>query len=67
MFADFTILSDDYFTVPEEKISHIKSVLTVVDGKVVYGSEDYKDLNPPLPEVIPTWSPVKYFGGYQNK
>ncbi len=67
MFADFTILSDDYFTVPAAKINDIKSVLTVVDGNVVYGAQEYKALNPSLPEVIPDWSPVKYFGGYQNK
>ncbi len=66
-FADFAILSDDYFTVPEQKIKSIKSVLTVVGGKVVYGDEAYKELNPEPPEVIPNWSPVKYYGGYQNR
>jgi predicted amidohydrolase YtcJ len=30
------VLDRDYFTVPEEKIKHIKSVLTVVAGNVVY-------------------------------
>ncbi|WP_298514930.1 amidohydrolase [uncultured Kordia sp.] len=67
MFADFAILSDDYFTVPVAKINDIKSVLTVVDGNVVYGAQEYKALNPSLPEVIPDWSPVKYYGGYQNQ
>ncbi|WP_299896760.1 amidohydrolase [uncultured Aquimarina sp.] len=67
MFADFAILSDDYFTVPEKKINSLKSVVTVVGGKIVYASEEYKEMNPPLPEVIPDWSPVKYFGGYQSK
>src|SRR5690606_4107975 len=67
MFADFAILSDDYFTVPEQKIKSIKSVLTVVGGKVVYGDEAYKELNPEPPEVIPNWSPVKYYGGYQSR
>src|SRR5690606_3406055 len=28
MYADFAILSDDYFTVPEQQISTLKSVLT---------------------------------------
>jgi predicted amidohydrolase YtcJ len=66
MYADFALLSDDYFTVPEKEIKNIKSVLTVVGGKVVYGDEEYKSMNPILPEVLPAWSPVKFYGGYQN-
>lgn len=66
MYADFAILSDDYFSVTEKQIKKIKSVLTVVDGKVVYGDDEYKSLNPTLPEAMPNWSPVKYYGGYQN-
>ncbi|WP_435625735.1 amidohydrolase [Flagellimonas sp.] len=65
MFADFAILSDDYFTIPEKQINDLTSVLTVVDGDVVYGAEEFVDMSPELPEVIPDWSPVKYFGGYQ--
>jgi predicted amidohydrolase YtcJ len=37
--GDMVALSDDYFDsrkVPDEKIRLLKSVLTVVDGKVVY-------------------------------
>lgn len=67
MYADFTILSEDYFTIPEKQINDLRAVLTVVGGKVVFGSDDFKSLNPSLPEVIPNWSPVKYYGGYQNK
>lgn len=67
MFADFALLSDDYFTVPEKEINNLKSVLTVVGGNVVYGSDEFKNLSPELAEVIPSWSPVKYYGGYQNK
>jgi predicted amidohydrolase YtcJ len=67
MYADFTILSDDYFTIPENQINNIKSVLTVVGGKVVFADKEYQTMNPQLPEVIPNWSPVKYYGGYQNK
>lgn len=66
MYADFALLSADYFTVDEAAINDITSVLTVVDGKVVYGAADYSKLNPSLPEPIPAWSPVKYYGGYQN-
>ncbi|MXV38142.1 amidohydrolase family protein [Flavobacteriaceae bacterium Ap0902] len=67
MYADFAILSDDYFTVPDEQIKSIESVLTVVDGKVVYGAQEFQSLDPELPAVKPDWSPVKYYGGYQNK
>ncbi|SFB91410.1 hypothetical protein SAMN04489722_101248 [Algibacter lectus] len=67
MYADFTILSEDYFTIPEKKINNLKAVLTVVDGKIVFGDKEYQAMSPQLPEVIPNWSPVKYYGGYQNK
>ncbi len=67
MYADFIILSDDYFTVPEQQIKSLQSVLTVVNGKVVYGSDEYAHLNPPIPAVTPDWSPVKYYGGYQSQ
>ena len=36
--ADLAVLSADYFSVPEEEIKGIESVLTVVGGKVVYGA-----------------------------
>ena len=67
MYADFTILSEDYFTIHEKQINNLKAVLTVVGGTVVYGDKEYKAMNPQLPEVIPNWSPAKYYGGYQNK
>ena len=67
MYADFTLLSKDYFTIPEKQINNLKAVLTVVGGKVVFGDKEYQTMNPQLPEVIPNWSPVKYYGGYQNK
>lgn len=66
MYADFVLLSDDYFSVPEEKIKGIESVLTVVGGDVVYGAKEYKKYDPKLPAIIPSWSPVKYYGGFQN-
>lgn len=62
--ADFVLLDKDYFTVPENQIKSIASVLTVMDGRVVFGAQDYRTLSPQLPEVLPSWSPVKYFGGY---
>ncbi|MGM8872323.1 amidohydrolase family protein [Psychrobacter sp. 2Y5] len=40
-YANFVLLSDGDFTVPEEKIKGIESVLTVVYGKPVYGAKEY--------------------------
>ena len=67
MYADFTLLTADYFTIPEKQINDLESVLTVVGGDVVYGAEEFSALRPEIPEVIPSWSPVKYYGGYQKK
>lgn len=64
--ADFALLNKDYFTVPDEEIKTISSVLTVVDGRVVFGAEDYNQLTPKLPDALPAWSPINYFGGYYN-
>jgi predicted amidohydrolase YtcJ len=66
-YADMVILNKDYFSVPVDEVRNIHALLTIVNGKVVYGEGDYEKLNPAMPEVIPAWSPVKYFGGYQNK
>ncbi|WP_068466655.1 amidohydrolase [Candidatus Protochlamydia phocaeensis] len=65
MYADLAVLSDDYFAVPEESIKDIVSLLTIVGGKVVYGSQDFReyDTQKPLP-VSPDWSPVKKYQGY---
>ncbi|MCH8092119.1 MAG: amidohydrolase family protein [Proteobacteria bacterium] len=40
-FADLIVLSDDYLTVPTEKIKNIKPVLTVVGGKIVYQAPEF--------------------------
>lgn len=65
--ADFAVLSEDYFTVSEERIKDIVSVLTVVGGNVVYAAEPFEaHAPPPLPSVSPAWSPVAHFGGYQS-
>lgn len=62
--ADFVLLDRDYFTVEQSQIKSISSVLTVMDGRVVYGAQDYQSLTPTLPEILPAWSPIKHFGGY---
>jgi hypothetical protein len=62
--ADLAILSADYFSIPEEEIKQLESVLTIVGGKVVYANDDYVHLSPPPLPVSPDWSPVKEYGGY---
>jgi predicted amidohydrolase YtcJ len=64
--ADLAVLTADYFSVPEEEIKRIESVLTIVGGKVVFGAGEFERLAPsPLP-VSPDWSPVKVYGGYHQ-
>lgn len=65
-FADLAVLTDDYFAVDEDAIRGLESVLTLVGGRVVYGSGEYASLSPALPPVSPDWSPVQAFGGYNN-
>lgn len=64
--ADLAVLSDDYFRVEADQIRGIESVLTLLGGKVVYGTGTYAKLAPELPPVSPDWSPVAYYGGYNN-
>jgi len=37
--ADFVVLDGDYMAVPDDEISDLKTILTVIDGKVVYEVE----------------------------
>lgn len=41
MLADFAVLSADYFSVPDEELAGLESVLTVVGGRVVYEGGPY--------------------------
>jgi len=66
-YADLAVLPQDYFTMDVEKIKDLESVLTVVNGQVVYGAGEFEKLSPALPAVSPAWSPVRQFGGYQNR
>jgi predicted amidohydrolase YtcJ len=62
--ADLAVLSSDYFSIPEEEIKNLESVLTVVGGKIVYAAGEYSKMAPPELPVSPDWSPVKQYGGY---
>ncbi|MRW85928.1 amidohydrolase family protein [Pseudoduganella sp. FT26W] len=66
-YADLVILPQDYFTMDVEKIKNLESSLTIVNGKVVYAAPEYAQYAPSKLGVAPDWSPVKYYGGYQNK
>jgi predicted amidohydrolase YtcJ len=43
--ADFALLSADYFTVDPTEIAAIRSVLTVVGGRVVHAADEYVGIN----------------------
>lgn len=62
--ADLALLSADYLNVPESEIPHIRSVLTLLGGKVVHGDAEFQNIAPDLPAPMPDWSPVRTFGGY---
>jgi len=40
MAADLAVLSDDYFTIDEDAIPSLRSVLTLVDGKITHADPD---------------------------
>ncbi|MBS9802507.1 amidohydrolase [Bacillus cereus] len=61
-FADIAVLSADYFTVPEEEIKDLESLLTIMGGQVVYGNDEFKNLSPELPPASPDWSPTGVYG-----
>jgi hypothetical protein len=62
--GDLAVLSADYFSIPEEEIKNLESALTIVGGKVVYGAEEFENLAPTAPAILPEWSPVVTYGGY---
>lgn len=66
-YADLCVLSDDYFRVAGEDIQHIESVMTVMGGKVVYASAEFRGRDPGAPAPSPDWSPVKAYGGHWRK
>ena len=63
-WADLAILSDDYMAIPEDRISTITSVLTLVGGRIVYGAAPYADLAPAALKVSPDWLPIGTYPGY---
>jgi predicted amidohydrolase YtcJ len=43
-YADLAVLSDDFMTVPVEKVGDLVSLLTIVGGKAVYGDGPFAAL-----------------------
>ncbi|GAB4215465.1 MAG: amidohydrolase [Roseiflexaceae bacterium] len=64
--ADLAVLSADYFSVPDQELSRLQSLLTIVGGKIVYGAGPFSDMAPPPLPVSPDWSPVALYGGYHQ-
>ncbi|WP_020653371.1 amidohydrolase [Massilia niastensis] len=67
MLADLAVLSADFFSVAEEDIKAIESVLTVVGGKIVHGAAEFSALGPPPIPVLPEWSPVRQTPGHWRR
>ncbi|VVD76244.1 amidohydrolase [Pandoraea cepalis] len=65
--GDLAVLSDDYFSVPEDEIQDITSVLTLLGGKVVYGDGDFGGHAPEIPPAMPDWSPARHGVGYSPR
>jgi hypothetical protein len=57
--ADLAILSADYFSIPEEEIKDLESVLTSVGGRVVYATEEHASLAPPSFQSVLTGRPSR--------
>jgi predicted amidohydrolase YtcJ len=63
--ADLIVPDRDYFECAESEIADTTAELTVVGGKVVYGTGDFAKLDETAPPpAMPDWSPVRTFGGY---
>ncbi|WP_374583224.1 amidohydrolase [Pseudoduganella sp.] len=66
-YADLVVLPKDYFSIPEAEIKTLESALTVVNGRIVHAAGDFARYAPEAPPIQPEWSPVKHYGGYQNR
>jgi predicted amidohydrolase YtcJ len=63
-YADLAVLSEDYFSIPAERIRGIESVMTVMGGKIVHAQGVLSAHAPASLPVMPDWSPVAKFGGH---
>lgn len=63
-WADIAVLNEDYFAVPENRISQISAAMTMVGGKIVHGEGAFASLAPTALAVAPDWLPIKHYAGY---
>jgi predicted amidohydrolase YtcJ len=63
--ADLAVLSRDYFSVPENEIKSLESILTIVGGQVVYAAAEFAHLAPPPLPIGPSWAPVTPGAGWR--
>ncbi|MCU6432765.1 amidohydrolase [Undibacterium sp. Jales W-56] len=62
--ADLAVLSADFFSIDEDSIKSLESVLTMVGGQIVYAAAEFTSHAPPAIPVLPDWSPVKQVSGH---
>lgn len=55
-------LTDNYFSIDEEKIKQIETVLTIVNGKLVYAKYEFQSFALLPLKAMPAWSPISIFG-----
>ncbi|MEM7730356.1 MAG: amidohydrolase [Pseudomonadota bacterium] len=65
-FADIAVLSEDYLQVPADRLSDIESVLTITNGRIVYGAEAFSERMQALGDIIPDWAPPAHFRTFQE-
>jgi predicted amidohydrolase YtcJ len=56
--ADLAVLSGDYFSVADDEIKRLESVLTLVGGKPVHAAGAFGSLAPAELPASPAWSPT---------
>lgn len=64
--ADLAVLSADFFSIDEDSIKSLESVLTMVGGQIVYATAEFTSHAPPAIPVLPDWSPVKQVPGHHR-
>ena len=62
--ADLAVLSADYFSIPDNEVPALESLLTLVGGEVVHASGPFAAMAPPSPPVSPGWAPIGTWPGY---
>ncbi|MBP0588138.1 amidohydrolase [Paraburkholderia sp. LEh10] len=62
--ADLMVPDRDFFACAEDDIADTTALLTVVGGRIVWGTGPFSQYDAPIPPAMPDWSPVRQFGGY---